>query len=94
MGKSIFTAPAAPGLLENRVRIHPLLQERLPLGLERPGRADTHTLAAKNTGGIRHRQILEGGDLSMETATIEVQSIGELSIVGADLDAAPAVDVM
>src|SRR5690606_4925053 len=71
-----------------------LLQQRLPLRLQRAGGADANTLPAKDAGCIHHTMIHERADGCMEAAPVKVEGEGELRIVRADLYTAPAVNAL
>ena len=85
---------AAARLPENIIGIQAALQEGLPFGLERPRGAGADTLAAKDTGGIHHAVAHEGADGGMVATAVKIKRVGELRVVGADLNAAPAVDAL
>ena len=83
-----------PRLPENVVGIDPLLQQKLPLGLEGVRRADADALAAEDAGGVHHAVAHEGADQCVEAAAVEVQRKGVLRVFGANLYTAPAVDAL
>ena len=64
----------------------------LPLDkpLEGTGGADPDTVTAEHASGIRHIFIIEGGDVTIDSALAPGQGIGVLQVVGADLDTTPA----
>ncbi len=82
------------GCLQDLIQRKSLLEQRLALGLERAGGADADALAAKYAGGFRHGLVKEGADAGVKTAPFEVDRVGKLRIVGADLNAAPAQDAL
>lgn len=68
--------------------------EGLTFGFECASGADADALAAEDAGCVGHCFVLEGGDGCVEATAIEVERVGELCVVGTNLDATPAVDAL
>src|SRR5258708_17604547 len=87
-----FLLPSAPRQLHNLVWGLAGLEQKFAFGLEGAGGTGADALAAEYAGGLGQGPVKKGADLSVEAAAFEIDGIGELGVIGADLDAAPAQD--
>src|SRR5262249_56322143 len=83
-----------PCRLRDFIEVNSPFEQRLTLGFERTGRTDADALAAKYAGCFRHGLVKKRADTGVKAAPFEVDRVGELRVVGAHLNAAPAQNAL